>query len=81
MAGCLQCTSTTKCITCDTDSNFVLSRSVCICQKGYCLQGSGAAAQCISTVMSGCIGCSSSTLCTSCNATDRWTLDTPNCKC
>lgn len=47
----------------------------CVCQVGYCSQGTKLDAICISTTMIGCLGCSNSTSCTNCDTSKFWVLN------
>ena len=37
--GCLRCTDGSSCTICDTDNNFTLSATICVCNQGMFLNG------------------------------------------
>lgn len=80
MAGCVECTSGTTCIRCDTLANYMLSNGSCMAAPGYYLNSSSIAVKCNIT---GCYLCASATLCTTCSVANNYIMDnaTQTCIC
>jgi hypothetical protein len=66
MTGCLTCTSSSVCTTCDTTKNYTLNGSTC--------------ATC-SSVLTGCLACSNSTTCTTCDTNNNFQISGKVCTC
>lgn len=80
--GCLTCSSSTLCSTCDSTSLLVMSGGSCVCMTGYYMDALQTCQNCTAAMM-GCDTCTSSTICTSCNSTNNFVLNatTNSCVC
>lgn len=67
MAGCLDCTNPSTCVSCDASVLYVLNGSICSCITGYYADLSGNCLAC-DLVLLGCTSCTDSSACTSCDA-------------
>jgi proprotein convertase subtilisin/kexin type 5 len=84
MPGCLFCTSSVSCSTCDDTNNFEITASNnCSCANGYALSATNTCVPCSDT-LTGCLTCTSQTACINCDTGSNFITDPGNssqCAC